>query len=386
MIYTDNSKYSEWRILMKLLFVNVSNFKNCEDNFVIDLVAKSKKTLEDKEYELQEIAEDLYVYNTIAFIGKNASGKTTAVELLDCCYSILGDFRLEDKHYNYDNVQLDMIFYHEGYLYRYLTTLKSDRTLGNKAIFTNQHLYKKRYFKTKIKKLYDMEEYTEIVDCGELPEDTSIVFFVLKKKVTRALYFDSFGEGANTYQLLFRVLKNYEISEDIFLNIIQIFDENILKIEKIDEYNYRLFYKKDIKTVSDKDLVYLLSSGTTKGILLYTLMVASLRYGFDLLIDEIENHFHKTLVENMLSLYKDKNVNKHHASLIFTTHYCEILDLFNRRDNIWIARANGKVLLSNMYEDYEIRGELLKSRQFYNNTFQTAVNYEELMNLKRKLM
>lgn len=386
MIYTDNSKYSEWRILMKLLFVNVSNFKNCEDNFVIDLVAKSKKTLEDKEYELQEIAEDLYVYNTIAFIGKNASGKTTAVELLDCCYSILGDFRLEDKHYNYDNVQLDMIFYHEGYLYRYLTTLKSDRTLGNKAIFTNQHLYKKRYFKTKIKKLYDMEEYTEIVDCGELPEDTSIVFFVLKKKVTRALYFDSFGEGANTYQLLFRVLKNYEISEDIFLNIIQIFDENILKIEKIDEYNYRLFYQKDIKTVSDKDLVYLLSSGTTKGILLYTLMVASLRYGFDLLIDEIENHFHKTLVENMLSLYKDKNVNKHHASLIFTTHYCEILDLFNRRDNIWIARANGKVLLSNMYEDYEIRGELLKSRQFYNNTFQTAVNYEELMNLKRKLM
>ena len=386
MIYTDNSKYSEWRILMKLLFVNVSNFKNCEDNFVIDLVAKSKKTLEDKEYELQEVAEDLYVYNTIAFIGKNASGKTTAVELLDCCYSILGDFRLEDKHYNYDNVQLDMIFYHEGYLYRYLTTLKSDRTLGNKAIFTNQHLYKKRYFKTKIKKLYDMEEYTEIVDCGELPEDTSIVFFVLKKKVTRALYFDSFGEGANTYQLLFRVLKNYEISEDIFLNIIQIFDENILKIEKIDEYNYRLFYQKDIKTVSDKDLVYLLSSGTTKGILLYTLMVASLRYGFDLLIDEIENHFHKTLVENMLSLYKDKNVNKHHASLIFTTHYCEILDLFNRRDNIWIARANGKVLLSNMYEDYEIRGELLKSRQFYNNTFQTAVNYEELMNLKRKLM
>ena len=371
---------------MKLLFVNVSNFKNCEDNFVIDLVAKSKKTLEDKEYELQEIAEDLYVYNTIAFIGKNASGKTTAVELLDCCYSILGDFRLEDKHYNYDNVQLDMIFYHEGYLYRYLTTLKSDRTLGNKAIFTNQHLYKKRYFKTKIKKLYDMEEYTEIVDCGELPEDTSIVFFVLKKKVTRALYFDSFGEGANTYQLLFRVLKNYEISEDIFLNIIQIFDENILKIEKIDEYNYRLFYQKDIKTVSDKDLVYLLSSGTTKGILLYTLMVASLRYGFDLLIDDIENHFHKTLVENMLSLYKDKNVNKHHASLIFTTHYCEILDLFNRRDNIWIARANGKVLLSNMYEDYEIRGELLKSRQFYNNTFQTAVNYEELMNLKRKLM
>jgi len=40
---------------MKLLRVRVSNYKNCCDDFTIDLVAKSKKTSEDKEYELQEI-------------------------------------------------------------------------------------------------------------------------------------------------------------------------------------------------------------------------------------------------------------------------------------------------------------------------------------------
>jgi AAA15 family ATPase/GTPase len=115
-------------------------------------------------------------------------------------------------------------------------------------------------------------------------------------------------------------------------------------------------------------------------------MVASLQNGFDLIVDEIENHFHKTLVENMISLYKDKSVNKNKAALIFTTHYCEVLDLFNRRDNIWIAKSDSKVYLSNMYADYEIRTELLKSKQFYNNAFQTAVNYDELMNMKRKLM
>lgn len=371
---------------MKLLYVKASNFKNCEENFAIDLVAKSKKTSEDKEYELQKIDEDLYVYNAAAFIGKNASGKTTAVELLDCCYSILGDFRLEGKHYDFENVKLEMIFYHEGFLYRYTTSLKSDSTLGNQAIFTDQHLYQKKYFKSKVKKIYEEDEFVELTDFGELPEDTAIVFFVLKKKMTRALYFDSFGEGVDTYQLLFRAIKNYQIGEEVFVNIIQIFDENIKKIEKIDEHNYRLLYQKTVKNVSDKELVYLLSSGTTKGLLLYVLMVASLKNGFDLLVDEIENHFHKTLVENMLSLYKDKSVNKNNASLIFTTHYCEVLDLFNRQDNIWIAKAEDKVTLSNMYEDYEVRTELLKSRQFYNNTFQTAVNYEELMNLKRKLM
>ena len=71
---------------MKLLRVVASNFKNCCDNFTIDFMAKSKKTSEDKEYELQPIADELNVFNTVAFVGKNASGKTTAVDFLDCCY------------------------------------------------------------------------------------------------------------------------------------------------------------------------------------------------------------------------------------------------------------------------------------------------------------
>ena len=56
---------------MKLLYVKAKNFKNCIEGYTIDLVAKSRKTAEDKEYELQEIAPDLYVYNTMAFSRKN---------------------------------------------------------------------------------------------------------------------------------------------------------------------------------------------------------------------------------------------------------------------------------------------------------------------------
>ena len=112
--------------------------------------------------------------------------------------------------------------------------------------------------------------------------------------------------------------------------------------------------------------------------------MVTLQNGFDLLIDEVENYFHKTLVKNMISLFKDKSVNKKNASLIFTTHYCEVLDLFNRRDNIWIAKSSDKVHLKNMYLDYNIRSELLKSRQFYSNVFDTAVNYEDLMAFKKR--
>lgn len=370
---------------MKLLRVKASHFKNCRDDFTIDFIAQSKKTAEDKEYELQEIADSLYVFNTAAFIGKNASGKTTAIELLDCCYSILGDFRLEGKKYSYENITLEMIFYHENYIYRYRTVLHEDSALGNKAIFSNQTLERKKYAKTSIKNIYEDDQFKPVSGIGILPEDTSIVFFVLKKKETRAVYFDSNGEGADTYQLLFKAMKSYSISGEYLTNIIKIFDETIRGLERIDDHNYRLIYQDKEQVLSDKELIYLLSSGTTKGLLLYILVVASLQNGFDLLIDEVENHFHKTLVENMISLYKDKTVNRKNATLIFTTHYCEVLDLFNRQDNIWISKSDGQVYLSNMYKDYNVRPELLKSRQFYNNAFQTSVNYDELMNLKRKL-
>lgn len=371
---------------MKMLRVRASHFKNCQDNTAIDLVAKSKKTAEDKEYELQEIAEDLFVYSMGAFVGKNASGKTTALELLACCYDILSEFRLENKHYSYEGVQLEIIFYHEGDIYKYTTELKSDQTLGNKATFSNQHIYKKKYYKTKINSLYSEDDFVELENLGELPEDTASTFFILKKKHVSAVFFDSEGKGADTYQMVFRLLKTYNISDEVLSVILRIFDSNIRHIQMIDEHNYRVCFGKQETVLSDKELLYMLSSGTTKGILLYTMVVASLQHGFDLLIDEAEAHFHKTLVENMLSLYMDKAVNKHGATLLFSTHYCEVLDLFNRQDNIWVCQADTKIAVKNMYESFDVRSGLLKSKRFYNNAFQTAVNYEELMNLKRKLM
>ena len=328
----------------------------------------------------------MYVFNTAAFVGKNASGKTSAIELMECCYSILSEFRLEDKHYNYDNVELEIIFYYEDYIYKYDTVLKADPNLGSKANFTEQHIYRKKYYKTKVKDIYSDEGFEEITGLGELPEDTSVVFFVLKKKATRAVYFNCDGEGADTYRLMFRAMKTYKISKDVLTKVIKIFDDKIKSLEMLDEKHYKLTYQDHVKELSDSELIYMLSSGTTKGVLLYVFVVAALENGFDLLIDEVENHFHKTLVENMISLFKDKTVNKKSATLVFTTHYCEVLDLFNRQDNIWIAKSDDKIRLDNMYETYNIRPELLKSRQFYNNAFDTSVNYEDLMALKKELI
>ncbi len=370
---------------MKLLRITARHFKNCCDGLTIDFIAQSKKTAEDKEYELQEIAPDLYVFNTIAFVGKNASGKTSAIELLDCVYSILGEFRLEDKHYSYDGVELEITFFHEGYIYLYTTTLYSGTTFSNQAYFKDEHVYKKKYYKSHINDIFDRDSFVEEKTEDVLPEDTSKIFFVLKAKQTRAILFDSYSGGPETYRLLFMAMRNYAIDTDVFTKVLHIFDENIKALERLDPHNYRIVTGNDSRIMTDSQLVYYLSSGTTKGLLLYIMMVASLKQGFDLLIDDIENHFHKTLVENMVTLYKDKTVNRKNASLIFSTHYVETLDLMGRQDNIWICSADDSIHVSNMYRDFDIRAELLKSKQYYNNAFRTAVNYDALMALKKVL-
>ncbi len=371
---------------MKLLYVKAAGFKNLQDNCVLDFIAKSKKTIEDKEYELQEIADELYVYNTVAVVGKNASGKTTALELFDCCYSILGNFSLEDKDYAYEGIHLELFFYHDGEIYKYLTDLNASNTLNNKVVFSNQQIFSKPYYNTNLKYIFDDIGYLPLSNMGLLPEDISIVFFVLQKKQTRAIYFNSDGEGVDTYRLIFNALKHYKLSPAILGKVLHLFDENIINFTMLDEHNYELTLADYKRSISDKELVQFLSRGTTKGLLLYITVIASLKYGFDLIIDEIENHLHKILIENIINLYKDKSVNQYNATLIFSTHYCELLDLFNRQDNIWICRANKKISIENMYENFNIRSTLSKSRQFYNDAFKTAVNYDDLMNIKKELL
>lgn len=371
---------------MKLLYIKASGFKNIQDDCVLDFVAKSKKTTEDKEYELQEIADGLFVYNTVAFIGKNASGKTSFLDLLDCAYSITSTFSLENKSYSYDGIKLTLIFYHKGKIYKYSTCISSSTALSNKATFSNQTLLEKTYYKSKLKSIFNDEDFSPVKNISILPEDVSIVFFVLKSKETRAIYFNSDGEGSNTYYLMFNALKLYKLSLDVLSKTLTLFDKNIQSLSMIDEHTYKITLVNGEKIISNDELLHFLSSGTTKGLLLYVTVIASLKYGFDLIIDEIENHFHKTLVENIINLYKDKSINKYNATLYFSTHYCELLDLFNRQDNIWICKADKKIIAQNMYDDFSIRVELSKSKQFYNDAFKTAVNYDDLRNLKKEML
>lgn len=120
------------RDIMKILRIVASHFQLCEDNFTISFVPIANKTKDDKEFELNEIAENLYVFSTLGIIGKNASGKTTTTELLSLVYDIFSNYRVKyaTNLFKFMNktVELDITFYHEKYLYHYTTELKKTKT------------------------------------------------------------------------------------------------------------------------------------------------------------------------------------------------------------------------------------------------------------------
>ena len=368
---------------MKILRIKVNNFNLLKDEFIIDFIPKSKKTLEDKEYELIKVDDDLYVYNTLAFIGKNASGKTTILRILDIAYEILSMFRIDTfKHLINKNLTLEIMFYHDKKIYIYKTDLENVNNIIN---FKNQSLLFRSFNKLALKNMNDYSKYKEVLINNTLPEDTSILFNILNNIETRVLYYSSYDYDTEIYFNIYKLLE--ENSELLIKDILRLFDNHILNIELTKYATFKITYNdKTSEILSSKELFEKLSSGTSKGIALYTYVIYSLNNGVDLIVDEIENHFHRTLVDNLINLYKDKRVNKKGATLIFSTHYPQVLDLFNRSDNIYITKNNGGIYVENAYTNYNARSELLKSKRFYQNAFDTNVSYEALMKFKEDLM
>jgi AAA15 family ATPase/GTPase len=378
---------------MKLLNVGANNFKLCADNFNISFLPTGNKTRDDKEFELLEIDDGLFVFNTIGIIGKNASGKTTAVDLLSVVYDLFSNYRIKSSinlfKFNDKPLHLDIAFYHEGYVYRYITDLYKDySSVDNSVIFVkNEKLYKRKYFKSHAKNILDYKEFEEVKFENKLPDDTSMLYLLFEKIDLKGIYCSSDDDMYRNYAAALNIYKSIDSKLDIVTTLLKLFDEHLDNIEMVDENKFKIIYtNKLVKEVTNTELYEILSSGTTKGFHLFTFVIYSLKTGTDLIIDEIENHFHKTLVENLVSLYKDKSVNKNNATLIFTTHYCELLDLFGRSDNIYISKFEKNIILENMHNDYNLRSELKKSNKFYNNEFKTDVDYNALMNFKKELM
>jgi len=385
--------------VLKLLKIKVRGYKLLEDDFEIDFTSKARVFDEDLEKEIYEIEEGLYSFRTIALVGGNASGKSTVLSLILKTIQLLqtGRWHYVPRDFKRDKIELEVVFYLDSELYLYKSTLgkSSDLNMQNQMITYSPILKEKliaaKYNKLKGKKNIDILYLPNNKENHALTEslgDTSAII-----KLTRnSIYVDDYNSNTVTNFDTSLVRNTFidslsKCEKELLYSIIQLFDNSIEHIIYVNDDNV-LFKRinEQERKMSYIELIGILSAGTKRGIELYIRAINALKNGSVFIVDEIENSFQKNLVYNLLLLFNNSEINKKNAQLIFSTHYVEILDMLKRRDGIFITHKNGTTIdAKNLYADYNVRTELSKSKQFDNNVFDTIVNYQQLMKVRRIL-
>ena len=126
---------------------------------------------------------------------------------------------------------------------------------------------------------------------------------------------------------------------------------------RYDEENHELYTQRKIEgkiyELSFRDE----SDGTKKMIAALPVILLALQEGRLVIIDELDAKLHPKLLRYVISLFKNRNVNKKGAQLLFTSHDMTTMkNTVFRRDEIWFAAENEKHE-SEVYSLYEIRRE-----------------------------
>ena len=99
------------------------------------------------------------------------------------------------------------------------------------------------------------------------------------------------------------------------------------------------------------------SDGTRKLIAALPVILLALREGRLVIIDELDAKLHPKLLRYVIFLFKNKEINRHGAQLLFTSHDMSTMkNSIFRRDEIWFA-ADNEAHESDVYSLHEMRSE-----------------------------
>ena len=114
------------------------------------------------------------------------------------------------------------------------------------------------------------------------------------------------------------------------------------------------------------------SDGTRKLIAALPVILLALREGRLVIIDELDAKLHPKLLRYVILLFKNKDINRHGAQLLFTSHDMSTMkNTIFRRDEIWFAAAN-EAHESDVYSLHEMRsedGSRIKNTATYNKQY-----------------
>lgn len=382
--------------ILKIAFQNIGLF---EDGFELDFIARDRVT--DKNY-VYNYQNKFFSQNVMALIGANATGKTSVLQLLNMAFEIVLKQQtlknlLVPKGLIKDNSVMQVDFYSESRneYYRLESTFEHKRVSESEddllsLMYSDEIFYKKKGTQVRNKKQTTNFDENDIFSTRDelknevkfLRDDDSISFYLLESS--------NIDDRKSNISLINENMMNfYRVTGSARMTDINIFDDSISALE-LEDSQLKVKFKNKNSELSCNAIPnqnYLLSSGTAKGGNLLFWLKGVIRNGGYLIIDELENHFHKRLVQFVIDLFNDKSINRKGATLIFTTHYAEILDSIERKDNIFILRRNLKYQSEIIrYSDAVKRIENKKSEVFLSNFIKgTSPKYNSIQAFRESI-
>ena len=381
---------------MKVLRICAEGLPLFKQRLDICFYAQQRVNEDNKELLYRLSAKPSVYLNTAnAFIGINASGKTSVLKVIQLALSIVNNEPINHVEAKTilggtEKAVFEIYFVYENQKFCRLETIITSRKSkagGYVYSISDEKLWEKEMKSASSKRaLMDFSglDPAAVRDVNEmfLPDDVSFIIAYNKKM----------KEQLEVYNLLsFTNINILPFSEDIPSEIITFLDPTIEKLYFTRENERNLihlkFYKEDEIILNDSiELEKYLSWGTIKGIVTFSMAKEVLKSGGYLLIDEIENHFNKEIVATLLRFFMDSGLNKYGGTIIYSTHYPELLDEYDRNDAIYIVRNRNGITAENLSNILK-RNDIKKSDAYQSGFLEgTTPAYEAYMKLKKSLI
>lgn len=379
---------------MKILRITAEGLPLFKEKLDLTFYARQRIAEEHKKM-LHPLFSNIYLNPSNGYIGINASGKTSVLKVILLVLGIMNNDpinHIETKDILGDakKAVLNIYFYSETNKelcqLETVITSKKIKTEGTIYSIVSESIWTKKIEEvTTRKSMLDFSGREPVmVRSGReefLSDDVSIMIAHNKKT----------GEHTRVVNLLlFTNMNVLPFSEDIPAEVIFFLDPTIefLHFEEQDQkvlIHLKFKGKEEIVLNHPIELNNCLSSGTVKGMITFTLAQEVLKNGGYLVVDEVENHFNKEIVTTLMRFFMDSKLNKNGGTLIFSTHYPELLDEYDRNDSIFITRNRNGITVENLSNILK-RNDIKKSDAYQSGFLEgTTPMYEAYMQLKKSV-
>ena len=351
------------------------NFKSYKGETIFDFQAAALPEFKETLITTKS-APDLVPVSAV--YGPNGGGKTNLLQALSCVISTivkpvheLGKNReslilqqkvdaipfLFDESSANEPTEFKLFFLIGSNLYCYYIALKNDEVIS-------ESLTRKSVTGKKAAELFDREKgkitlgYSinkKSINTDVNPKMPYLSFLAINYDIPEIsevmTWFESciirsYANPMVEHQIM---LEKYTEYKNQFIQALNDMDIDITDY-RYDEDSKQLYMKRELSFTEESD-------GTRKLIAALPVILLALREGRLVIIDELDAKLHPKLLRYVILLFKNKEINRYGAQLLFTSHDMSTMkNSIFRRDEIWFA-ADNEAHESDVYSLHEMRSE-----------------------------